>query len=59
MLFKTKTFTSCKTWISQSRRFTHIQDTIKIVMKLGKKINRGTIASQIKKLFNIISCETI
>ena len=35
---------------SQSRRFTHIQDTIKICYEAWKKINRGTIASQIKKV---------
>ena len=35
---------------SQSRRFTHIEDTVKICYKAWKKICADTIVSQIKRV---------
>ena len=39
---------------SQSRRFTHIYDTIQLVIMLGKNISEATIVYRIKQSYTII-----
>ena len=44
---------------TQTRRFTHINDTVEICYLAWKKISVDTIAFHKRKLFNYTSCENV